>query len=286
MITNQRQYTVTRAQAKKFAEAIKVAEQETPAGIHPQLHQAMIDGLRSQLEELSDDLQAYDALRSGQVRKRTISSLAELPTVLIEGRIAKQMTQKRLAEKLDLPEQQIQRYEANRYAGASLERLQQIATAIGLRLRKTIDFDLPTPALASGAGGGSATSSRRRTAAKRATAKPASARQTTKRAAAAGGKQAKTTATAKRASAKKAAAASKKTTAKQTTAKKNTASSKATKGGANAARRSGSSRTPSARSSRPPRLLLQVAVRHRHRQPCRGSRSTPARGLAAPASAT
>jgi transcriptional regulator with XRE-family HTH domain len=211
VITNQRQYNVTRAQAKKFADAIKGAEENTPVDIDPRIHQAMIDGLRSQHEELIEDLKAYAALREGKVRRRTITSLAELPRVLIEGRIAHQMTQRRLAEKLGVAEQQIQRYEASGYAGASLERLQEIATAIGLRLRKTIDFELPEPTVGGGARSTGRRSSRvRRDASQvvatvRASAKPA-----------ASAKRKPAVSTAKRAAKTKAAAGS----AKKTAAKK------------------------------------------------------------------
>ena len=45
------------------------------------------------------------------------------------------MSQKDLAVRMGLKEQQIQRYEATSYASASLARVQQIAKAHGLRLQ-------------------------------------------------------------------------------------------------------------------------------------------------------
>ena len=233
MITNQRQYKISLAQAKKFAQAIKAAETSAaPVDIDPRIHQALIDGLRSQFDELAADLRAYESLRSGKVRRRTITSLLELPTVLIEGRIAKQMTQKRLAQKLDLPEQQIQRYEATRYAGVSLERLQQISNAIGLQLRKTVDFDLPTPVAAdiptARTVGSAQRKSLSRGPAKRSTARTTAQRST---AATSHAKRSSAKTTAKRSPAKAAKSSSpKKTTttkAKRTTAKKTVAGSTA-----------------------------------------------------------
>ena len=66
--------------------------------------------------------------------------LDELPTGLIKARVASGLSQKELAAKLSLKEQQIQRYEANDYAGASLARILEVANAlrITVRLKLTI----------------------------------------------------------------------------------------------------------------------------------------------------
>ena len=67
-------------------------------------------------------------------------SLTELPEGLIKARIARGMTQKQLAESLNLQEQQIQRYEATLYKGAALERIEAVAKVLGLR--EMIRFEL------------------------------------------------------------------------------------------------------------------------------------------------
>ena len=53
---------------------------------------------------------------------------------MIKARIALGMTQKDLAEKLGMKEQQIQRYEANQYSSAGFQRLAEIATALDVKL--------------------------------------------------------------------------------------------------------------------------------------------------------
>jgi transcriptional regulator with XRE-family HTH domain len=63
---------------------------------------------------------------------------------LIEGRIARRFTQKQLGQKLGVPEQQIQRYEQTRYSGASIERLGEVAEALQLTIRKTIEYYIPS----------------------------------------------------------------------------------------------------------------------------------------------
>ena len=67
-----------------------------------------------------------------------IESLDDLPDGLIKARIASGLSQKDLADRLNLKEQQIQRYEADRYASASLQRIQQVARAIGVGVRKEL----------------------------------------------------------------------------------------------------------------------------------------------------
>jgi transcriptional regulator with XRE-family HTH domain len=142
VITNERQYKITRAEAKRFEKALSQAESGgASSDVHPSIHAAMIDGLRSQLADLQRELDAYEALRSGRVKSRTVRSLLDLPNVLIEARIANRLTQKELAKKIGIAEQQVQRYEGNKYAGVSIERLQEVADAVGLRLSKVVRFE-------------------------------------------------------------------------------------------------------------------------------------------------
>jgi HTH-type transcriptional regulator / antitoxin HigA len=64
MITNERQYLITQAQATKFREALAA---EPAEGLNPNALKAMRDGARSQLAELEEQLTEYDALRTGKV---------------------------------------------------------------------------------------------------------------------------------------------------------------------------------------------------------------------------
>jgi HTH-type transcriptional regulator/antitoxin HipB len=57
---------------------------------------------------------------------------------LIRARIARGLTQRQLAERVGLPEQAVQRYEAADYAGVSFARLVEIADA----LEVTIHYDV------------------------------------------------------------------------------------------------------------------------------------------------
>jgi hypothetical protein len=144
LITNERQYRIAKSEAKKFEQAIARARAEKPsAEVHPRIHRAMIDSLESELAVLREQLDRYEALKAGRVKSRKVQSLRELPYLLIEGRIAAGLTQRELAGRLDLPEQQIQRYEATMYAGASLERLQEVADALGLVIEERVRYPVP-----------------------------------------------------------------------------------------------------------------------------------------------
>jgi HTH-type transcriptional regulator / antitoxin HigA len=138
MITNQRQYLNTQSQAARFRQALAAPES---AGLHPKAAQAMRDGLRSQLEDLEGELAEYDALRQGQVATLEAESIVGIGVALIKARIVRNLTQRELAERLSLAEQQIQRYEATEYRGVAAERLQAVADALNLHVREVITLD-------------------------------------------------------------------------------------------------------------------------------------------------
>ena len=141
MITNERQYRITKGWLKKFEASAALHERsDPPPDVHPTIHQASIDALRSEAAALRDQLDEYERLRGGHVKQRTLSSLRELPKAIIEARIAAHVTQKELGERLGVAEQQVQRWEASDYAGVSVDRMQEIADALGVRITETIRF--------------------------------------------------------------------------------------------------------------------------------------------------
>src|SRR5258708_2193179 len=91
--------------------------------------------LVGQLAELDAQVREYEQLRAGQLAAARVSSLSDLPDALVRARIAAGLSQRELAGRLGMKEQQIQRYEADSYAGASLSRLREVMDALG------VDFD-------------------------------------------------------------------------------------------------------------------------------------------------
>jgi hypothetical protein len=143
MIANDLQYRVTRTAAREFEEALARLDQ-TEGHRSPEMRALMRDAMESQLEDLRQQLADYDALRSGHIQVLELDSLAELPEALIRARIAAGLTQKALAKRLGMREQQVQRYEATRYGGVGLTRLQAVADALGVRIHERVV--LPTAA--------------------------------------------------------------------------------------------------------------------------------------------
>ncbi len=141
MIKNERQYRITKAQAEKFDLALREMESAAPEpDVHPVLHQAQIDSLRGQLQELRQELLEYEALRSGKRNTVRLESFDDLGLALIRARIASGMTQEELAGKLGLKPQQVQRYEATDYRSANLERIREVADVLGMKLREGVEL--------------------------------------------------------------------------------------------------------------------------------------------------
>ena len=137
MIANDLQYRVTRTAAREFEEALARLDQ-TEAQRSPEMRALMRAAMESQLEDLRQQLAEYENLRAGTIQVFELDSLTELPAALIRARIAAGLTQKALAERLGMREQQVQRYEATRYSGVSLERLQAVADALGVRIYERV----------------------------------------------------------------------------------------------------------------------------------------------------
>lgn len=140
MITNERQYRITRRKAADFAGAIKEFDAKSPerADVHPRLRRAELEAMKSQLADLREELEEYERLKTSDPPVILVASLDELADGLIKARIAAGLSQRALAERLELKEQQIQRYEAERYASASYRRLCEVARALDIRMQNEV----------------------------------------------------------------------------------------------------------------------------------------------------
>lgn len=143
MIRNDRQYRITKAQAEEFERALRKLEQAPAApDVHPLIADAQRAATQSQLDDLRAELAAYELLQKGHAKVLELTALEELPAALIRARIVAGLTQRQLAERLGMKEQQLQRYEATDYAGASLERIREVMDALGVSM--TEDLYLPS----------------------------------------------------------------------------------------------------------------------------------------------
>lgn len=146
MIKNQRQYSVATAQVARFESALEEFDSApVEEDVDAILRKAQREALESQRDELRAEMRAYERLVSGEETVFELTSLSGLPDALVRARIAAGLTHKELAERLGLKEQQIQRYEASNYAGASFDRIQDVASTLGITIRK--ELLLPTKKL-------------------------------------------------------------------------------------------------------------------------------------------
>lgn len=140
MIKNERQYRITKTQARKFEQALAQLKEAPlePSARHPRLHQAQEEALQSQLDDLRAQLSEYEALATGEQTAFASHPFDELPLVLIRARIAAGLSQKELAARLGVKEQQVQRYEATEYSSASLSRVKAVIQALGVRVTEEV----------------------------------------------------------------------------------------------------------------------------------------------------
>jgi HTH-type transcriptional regulator/antitoxin HigA len=143
MITTEREYRITKARIANPEQAI--ARERARTDLTPIMRQMYVDALTSNLEEMAAEVRAYEDLKAGRVQIRS-GSLADLPTVLIQARVARGWTQKQLADLLSVTEQTIQRYEATDYQGVALARLARIAEMLSVKVVGTYATATPQPA--------------------------------------------------------------------------------------------------------------------------------------------
>lgn len=143
MIKNQLQYKVSAGQLKKFEAALVALEsvQDPPADVHPLMWKAQADAIKGQIETLRRELVEYDKLVSGEVNRIEVETLEDLPLGLIKARIAKGMTQSKLAEAAGVKAQQIQRWEEGEYYKAKFEQLVKIADALDVSISERISLE-------------------------------------------------------------------------------------------------------------------------------------------------
>jgi transcriptional regulator with XRE-family HTH domain len=135
MITNERQYRITKSELETFKSALTRLDAEAAGDREARVHRA---ALASQVDEFSALVAEYDSLQEAKAEVFQVPTLAELPTALIRARIARRMNQKELAEALGVKEQQVQRWESARYENISFANLQRVIAALGVSVREEV----------------------------------------------------------------------------------------------------------------------------------------------------
>jgi HTH-type transcriptional regulator / antitoxin HipB len=140
MIQNEHQYKVTQTKLRELEQSL-IDLDINSGNLAERLLQAEKNGLQVLIDRLGAEIIEYDNLKQ-QRTPIQICSLDELAIGLIKARISTGMTQKELAAKIGVQEQQIQRYEENQYASASLARLTEIARALEIIFANPVEFQM------------------------------------------------------------------------------------------------------------------------------------------------
>lgn len=136
MITNERQYKSTISAIRMLEDSIAQFDilKSIQSGVDPVIAKAQITSYESKLRDLVEQVKIFDKKRVGIDSNFPFSSIGELGEHLIGCRVARGWTQRQLADVLGVKEQQIQRYERDRYATISLSRLSTVSEALGIKV--------------------------------------------------------------------------------------------------------------------------------------------------------
>lgn len=151
LITNERHEREVSSLIEQIDQALSSEQvlQQIVEGLPPEILDNVRQSLIAERQELVDGLAAYQAAQAGEIAALKARAGNDLGALLVAARVAKGWTQKELARRLFLPEQQVQRYEAERYRSISLSGLQRVARTLGIRLIADVDHPLQEPWLPS-----------------------------------------------------------------------------------------------------------------------------------------
>ncbi len=102
-------------------------------GLKPDEVKRAMDPLRSFNLQLVEEVEAYERLKRGDLGE--LDNLHGLGRTLVALRIARGLTQRELAERLDVNESQVSRDERNEYQGITVDRASRILDALGVTLK-------------------------------------------------------------------------------------------------------------------------------------------------------
>lgn len=140
MIRNEAEYQ--HASARLLEERTRLSEHRTrlvEAGLNEEEVKRVIDPIESFHLQLKEEVESYERLRRGEFEE--LVNLRGLGHLLISLRIAKGISQRDLAKRLEVHESQISRDERNEYFGITLERAIKILDALNVKLHTKVEIE-------------------------------------------------------------------------------------------------------------------------------------------------
>ena len=138
-ILNHRDYRSAKARLAQLHAALgpEAVVDGLTSGLSAEIASARRQALRSEAKKLQDEIEDYEKLQSsgGMSKELATDELGLLPIV---ARIARRLSQRDLADLLNVSEQQIQRYESDRYGSISLSRYKRVLEILGVDLHSRL----------------------------------------------------------------------------------------------------------------------------------------------------
>lgn len=135
MIKNSKQAAITKAKLDQLTQDFVKFQETQEAVLHPVRFKLGLKSFEGMIKDLSEQLAQYERVTKQPLNQFAGYKVPQLVDLLTQVRLAKDMSQKVLAEKLGLQEQQIQRYEQDDYSKASWTRVIEVYYALGLEIR-------------------------------------------------------------------------------------------------------------------------------------------------------
>jgi DNA-binding Xre family transcriptional regulator len=138
MIRNEAEYRA--AVERTSAEKVRLNELRKKLkaqGLDQQQLKRVLDPIQSFHDQLREEVESYQRLQRGEFEE--LHNFAGVGRLLIALRIAKGISQRELAERLDVHESQVSRDERNEYHGITIERANRILEALGAEVRSVVE---------------------------------------------------------------------------------------------------------------------------------------------------
>ncbi len=137
MIRNEQEYReaverVTAEKARLCDHRARLAE----SGLSACEVKRVMDPMLSFHEQLNEEVEHYERLKRGDFQ--TLENLEGIGQLLVSLRIARGISQRELAKRLEVHETQVSRDERNEYHGVTLDRAIRVLKALGVRLETKV----------------------------------------------------------------------------------------------------------------------------------------------------
>jgi hypothetical protein len=137
MIRTDAEYQLALQRLKDERERVREQDKAFKAqGFDAAARKRMLDPLRSFYDQLAEEVESYERLLSGDLGE--LQNLHGMGRLLVGLRLARGMSQRELAEKLEVHETQVSRDERNEYHGVTVERASRILDVLQADVRTTV----------------------------------------------------------------------------------------------------------------------------------------------------